>query len=855
MTDTSADPYTISGRPYRYPGVQPFTTAQSEIFFGRDQDISELYRLIRREALVVVYGKSGLGKSSLLNAGIVPHCQAASEYHPIVIKFGAWTEDKTDSPLDLTKNFLQANQPLSPILQHLLPEENSLWRSAKNQQLNGEGRPLLIFDQFEELFTYPEADIQAFRQELVELLHTELPLRYRRLLNAGAGPDLSDAEEDALETPLEARIVFAIRSDRMHLLHQMADTLPNILRNLYELRALRPEDARAAIVEPAQKVGNFRTTPFIWSASALANLLQYLQDPNDENRVEAILLQLLCQYFEETLVEKKGLRQIEAKHLGELENIIENYYRDKLSSLPDDGARQAARKLIEEGLVLEGENNIRLSLHEAQITQQYGVSRALLERLVNSRLLRAEPFLRGGYAYELAHDRLVPPVLRAKQERLFQEAQEAEEAARLETQQKLEAEQRKRRQANRIAIGGIMLALIALVSLLETLSTLNSLKKATADVVHSNLKEAEEFVLELDYAAALQKINAAAKLGAHKKEVANALLEIAFWYVETEKFPKAASIIQQALALKPSIAAQNTISTLKGKAAPEQHTLLRQALQQFDAELYQKCWHRYYPKMVKVEGGLFRMGCDKKIDTFCEADEILHEVSLDAYEIAATETTVWQWHLYCENVGLSIKDYRGQGWDKIGDNPIVNVSWGDALQYANWLSKQMDYQARYTYTKKKALAAFSLDSTWVISAAAVIDHSNGYGLPTEAQWEYAARGGKFHSPFVYSGNNEIDSIAWYAGNAGGRTQACQGKKPNQLGVYGMSGNVWEWCWDWYAPYDLAQKNNPQGPATGSLRVYRGGSWSNVAINARVANRFNDYPNYRHNSIGLRLVRQ
>jgi len=853
MTNTSA--HTQSSKlPYRYPGVQPFTTAQSEIFFGRDQDISELYRLIRREALVVLYGKSGLGKSSLLNAGIVPHCQEAGEYDPIVIKFGAWTEDRIDSPLDLTKNFLKSGQASSPILQQLLPKEDSLWRCAKNRQLNGTGRPLLVFDQFEELFTYPEAAIQAFRQELVELLHTELPLRYRRLLNATKGPELSDEEEDALEAPLEARIVFAIRSDRMHLLHQLADTLPNILRNLYELRALRPEDARAAITEPAQKTGEFCTPAFTWSTPALDKLLQYLQDPDDENRVEAILLQLLCQYFEETLVEEKELHQIEAQHLGQLENIIENYYHDKLSALPDEGTRNAARKLIEEGLVLEGEN-IRLSLHEAQITRQYGVEKDLLERLVNSRLLRAEPFLRGGYTYELAHDRLVAPVLQAKQERLLREAQEAEEVARLETQQKLEAEQRKRRQASRIAIGGITLAVIALLSLLETLSTLNSLKQATANVVHTNLKEAEEFILELDYATALQRMSAAAKLGAHKKEVANALLEIAFWYVETEKFTKAENIIQDALKLAPSSSAQNTMSTLNGKTAPELRTLLRQSIQQFDPKLYHQCWNRYYPEMIKVKGGSFMMGCDPNIDPLCEGDEDLHTVSLNDYEMATTETTVWQWHLYCANNGLSIKDYLGPGWDKMGDNPVVNVSWGAAIQYANWLSTRMGYQDRYTYTKKKELTAFSADSIFVVTAAALINNSNGYGLPSEAQWEYAAKGGKSQTPFVYSGHNEIDSIAWYTGNSGGRTRPCKGKKPNQLGIYGMSGNVWEWCWDWYAPYNLEQKPNPLGPDKGSLRVYRGGSWGNVAINARVANRFNGFPHYRNDGIGLRLVRQ
>ncbi|HOY21186.1 MAG TPA: hypothetical protein PLC89_27985, partial [Haliscomenobacter sp.] len=626
---TNTPPYLLppSGLPYRYPGVQPFTTAQSEVFYGREQDTADLYRLIRREPLVVLYGKSGLGKSSLLNAGIVPHCLSEGVFQPVVVKFGAWTEGKTETPLDITKAYLNAGVAQHALLKQLLPQEDSLWRCAKNRQLNGGGRPLLLFDQFEELFTYPEAAVRAFRQELAELLHTDLPLRYRRLLDAST--TISPSEEEQLETPLEARIVFAIRSDRMHLLHQLAEHLPNILRNLYELRALRPADAQAAIVEPAQKEGAFCSVAFAWSPGALSALLAYLQDPQDENRVEGILLQLLCQYFEEKLVEQQGLTQIEGSHLGNLEKIVENYYHDKLASLTDDSSQYAARKLIEEGLVMEGEN-IRLSLHEAQITKQYGVDANLLERLVNSRLLRAEPFLRGGYTYELAHDRLVAPVLKAKQERQAVEALEAAERAKLAKEQELAEERRKRIRATGLAVAGLVLTAFALVAAFFAINQANkakqaqfqsqrdevtarqktmeaernlkladdnlalakreelrakaaleqvqkektateaqrrlaednyrkaqenervaaeqrdkaekallNLEKATVDVVRAILRDADRYILQLDYSNAWNKLREAAALNAAKKEVGTAMLELVFWHAETENFQSA----------------------------------------------------------------------------------------------------------------------------------------------------------------------------------------------------------------------------------------------------------------------------------------------------------------------------
>lgn len=454
---------------YRYPGVQPFSTEQSDTFFGREQETAELYRLLRREPLVVLHGKSGYGKSSLLNAGIIPLCDDERALSPLLIRFGAWTEGVRETPLGITKARLAQDFDSETLLSRLLPEDNSLWRYAKARQLNGGGRPLLLFDQFEELFTYPEEAIQAFREELAELLNTGTPLRYLRRLEAPDAPELPETDEDSLEAPLDARILFAIRSDRLHLLGQLTEYLPNTLRRLYELRALRPGDAKAAITRPAElpDAGEgkaFITPPFGWAPDALEKMLAFLQDPEDENRVEGILLQMVCHYLEEKKVKEGGLSRLDASGIGDLEQIVKNYYLEKVAALEDEAERYAARRLIEEGLVMEGEM-IRLSLHEAQIEKQFSVGSALLNRLVDSRLLRAEPFLRGGYTYELAHDRLVEPVLEAKQQRLEEEARREAERERLAREKELAAERRKRQQARRVAVFSSLLALLAIVAM------------------------------------------------------------------------------------------------------------------------------------------------------------------------------------------------------------------------------------------------------------------------------------------------------------------------------------------------------------------------------------------------------
>jgi formylglycine-generating enzyme required for sulfatase activity len=134
-------------------------------------------------------------------------------------------------------------------------------------------------------------------------------------------------------------------------------------------------------------------------------------------------------------------------------------------------------------------------------------------------------------------------------------------------------------------------------------------------------------------------------------------------------------------------------------------------------------------------------------------------------------------------------------------------------------------------------------------------NANGYRLPTEAEWEYAARGGN-GSPgnFIYSGSNNADAVAWFSGNSGNRTHPVGTKAPNSLGLYDMSGNVWEWVWDLFGTYPSSAQTDPRGPATGSYRVLRGGFWNSAAAGVRSAYRGGIPPTDRGKNIGFRVVR-
>jgi formylglycine-generating enzyme required for sulfatase activity len=135
-------------------------------------------------------------------------------------------------------------------------------------------------------------------------------------------------------------------------------------------------------------------------------------------------------------------------------------------------------------------------------------------------------------------------------------------------------------------------------------------------------------------------------------------------------------------------------------------------------------------------------------------------------------------------------------------------------------------------------------------------NASGYRLPTEAEWEYAAKGGnKNYLSYEYSGGNSVDRVAWYDGNSGNSAHPVGTKQANDLGLYDMSGNVWEWCWDRYGSYNSGSQSNPAGPASsGTHRIGRGGSWRNDARYVRSADRVLNTPSYRNDYLGFRLVR-
>lgn len=223
------------------------------------------------------------------------------------------------------------------------------------------------------------------------------------------------------------------------------------------------------------------------------------------------------------------------------------------------------------------------------------------------------------------------------------------------------------------------------------------------------------------------------------------------------------------------------------------------------------------PEFIKVEGGTFTMGSDSgRYD-----EKPIHRVTVSSFSISKYPITVKQYKKFCEFTGRSMPEETAYRTLQ-DDHPMVYVNYHDAVAYCNWLSQE---------------------------------YEGDFRLPTEAEWEYAARGGQESKGYIYSGNDDLEKVAWFKDNSSEQIQPVGQKIPNELGLYDMSGNVWEWCNDGYGIdyYKYSPSQNPKGPSGEPFRVLRGGAWCHDAGFCRVAFRTYFTPDFRNNFSGFRVV--
>lgn len=832
----------------RYVGALPFSQEESSIFFGREDDITALAQLLALEKTVVLYSKSGLGKSSLVNAGAIPRLERETLLTPVRIRLYAQNpkeKKEQPSPLEsfvssLDKHFKTTpDSPINPL--DKITQGDTLWHYFKRLQFAHKGIEIIcFFDQFEELFTYPEDQIKVFKDQIAEVLFTKVPQEVRNAFRQN--PDaLTQAEMEILFLDIEVRFCFIIRSDKLSLLNQLRDKIPNILKNYYELKPLTHQQAGEAIEKPAQVQASFenQTQPFTFEKEAVGKIIEALSQ--NGKRIESNQIQIICRAIEERMKQEKK-QIVTVEDVPDTNTLFEQFYEETLRKIPSQDKRAEVAKFIESEFV---EDYRRMSIDEAKCKVAIGEENLTI--LLNEHLLRREPNNTDGFSYELAHDTLIEPVEKAYKERTLKE----------------DAQKNKILFRNSILVSLILLGVIFILffALYQThQASLHSQKLVTLiQALAGNVKNYHN--------SFYQKGDSAYLLGHYPEAIRYfELANSAFDKPDTSKADMMLLRSQNCQALKANI---DTLIHKReyDKGEAEVRKLLDINPKARHTFLIASALNPVKYGLIKVQGGTFMMGATE----YDFPKEFLdkphpHEVTLDDFQIGKYEVTNLAYMIFLNRYQTQHPE-KAHFWDK----------WIDAEQCKLDLDTVQNI-----WTVKEQYRFLPVSNVSWEGAVAFCLFYGGY-LPTEAQWEYAAKGGAKQDDFWYAGANSLLKVGYYTENAGDIRSAFHvGKlQPNSLRLYDMSGNVSEWCADNSASNKLFERlkfvgKNPicvlyngeymlmdsrsishekRETMPSPYFVTRGGAWGYEDIYALTVYRYTEEPNTMNALTGFRFAKQ
>lgn len=829
----------------RYVGTLPFSQNESSIFFGRQDDISAFAQLLTLEKTVVLYSKSGLGKSSLINAGAIPRLEQETLLTPVRIRFYAHNPKEKKEQLSPLASFVSSldkhfkTTPASPTnpLDKIMQSE-TLWHYFKRLQFANKNIEIIcFFDQFEELFTYPDEQINAFKEQLAEVLFTKVPQEVRNALRQN--PDaLTPEETEILFSELEVRFCFIIRSDKLSLLNRLRDKIPTILKNYYELKPLTHEQASEAIEKPAQVQASFEneSQPFTFEKEAVGKIIEALSQ--NGKRIESNQIQIICRAIEEKMkLEKKHI--VTVADVPNTNTLFGEFYEKTLRKISSHTKRAEVAKFIETEFVEDGR---RMSIDEAKCKVAIGEDNLTL--LLNEHLLRREPNNTDGFSYELAHDTLVEPIEKAHRERDMKEKM-LQNAKRLRNVISFSA-----------LLGLVLVGVLFLVYQTRTYSQkVTNLIETLAgkrDNYHNFFYQRGDSTYQLGhYTEAIRDFELAtntfdkpadskAKTMLDKSQKCQTFKTKLHAIIHTKEYEKGEAYAQKLVELNPDA----------------RHTFLVSFA--FNPAQY---------GLVKVKGGTFTMGETKYTFPEESADKPYpHKVTLDDFQIGKYEVTNLAYMIFLNRYQTKHPD-KAYFWDKWIDTEQCKVTLDTAQNL--WTVKEQDLFLPVANVSWEGAVAFCL-------------FYGGY-LPTEAQWEYAAKGGTKQDNFLYAGSDILHNVGYYHHNVGDVRSAFHvGRlKPNALQIYDMSGNISEWCADnsaangtlkhikyegknpicvlYNGEYTLMDSRNISHEKRETMRegyfVTRGGAWGYEDIYALTAYRYYEAPNTTNGLTGFRFAKQ
>ena len=788
----AAEPLPLPEEPYK--ALVAYEARDRAFFFGRDREIEELTALVHAHRLVLLYGASGVGKTSLLQAGVIPRLEGADPGYTVV-NVRALTDPAGAVRAALRRKLPDAQLPAG---------ETSLvdFLAAATRAIDC---PLaVVIDQFEEFFIRLSPEFRvAFIAEL------------------GA---LCDARD------LPVKVVLSLRGDYLFKVSELEARIPEIFQTKMLLLPLTREQAREAIVCPVEALG----------CAYAPDLVEQLLDDLTREGVMPPQLQLVCGalFHHARQAERKTLTVADYDALGGAQGVLRGYLDQELRRFPpEEGA--LARDLLEELVTSERTKKVEtLAELATALAAERDVLSEVVEKLVRARLLRPVERADGTgaeTAYELAHEYLIAEIALSPEAVARKEAEEllrqgVDNWRRFGALLSVEAFELIDAQRDRLRVDAEAQAL-----------TLRSALRCGRAVAHwlARMEDPEQaLTLVEDALLTPEGERARTNLGAQADDLTSRRLRALVgrlaesWRRAKGEVRACASDALWALRahlprpLRLRLMLSRSPRALRRAALPLIGAAVAAALA-ISAILWgPRIWLRFNIEWVDVDAGEFLMGSsDADIDAIlaecdgCERDwyadeQRQHPVSLDAFRISKYEITNAQ-YAQCVRAGGcappgSRTDYNNPNY---ANHPVVYVSWYDAQAFCEWVWGE---------------------------------------LPTEAQWEYAARGAEGN---VYPWGDEPPTCqrAQYGECEGGTVPVGSFGKAGAswCEVEDMAGNVWEWVWDWYGGYPSEPQANPTGPENGNSKVLRGGAFSDNPPDLRAASRNIVVPDLRYDNIGFR----
>ena len=799
-----------------YVGLRPFRRDDAPIFFGRSQEILELYyRIGEGKRLILFYGSSGVGKSSLLFAGLFPRLEGKYKryYH---------RRDK--------EHGLAAG--LAAIITELR---------------EGREGSLVMLDQVEEMFTDPNPTLP------------EEPAQFARELDY------------AIEQFPLTQFILSFRSDY----YVDVENLMRQQRLLFTKYQLKPL-GRRGILEAVRGVTETELNEQ-FGLEIPDEVCEAIADQLSRDPMASLvpLLQAQLRLLWDRACEQRTLPYAPVIIGPEL---LEKYGQESLSAFLDNqltrlegGPWQAALRngLVNDVLYFCTTGRATAASHsEATIATHYEQEEVIrLLHTLKDLYLLASAETREGRRIRLAHDALAPAV----RERFHDSDAPAQRAWRILDAKSKDIAASRPVEFSSTDVTAVRdgLPWMRRISSEEERAIESSKARVEREEEDRRVKNnfqfetfrdtATQLLYSLDHEKALQQFRGAIEsevpLPVKSEGLEEGLKELMFFGAEAGQLELAREAGTLLLDL-PQAGEEATLAIRHcvSGAAAEARTY-RELFQDHFPVLYKTFRNRYYPQMIRVPGETFSMGDD---DGDYSNSKPAHNVKVSAFGMAKSLCTFYQYSLYCSASGDDDIADHSPPWGRRGDHPMVLVRWYEAVRYANWLSRQLGLEPVYSIDKKNPDPNNMNPNDWMKWTVRSKATANGFRLPTEAEWEWAARGGPSGRGLPFSGTGQADEVAWYEGNSPKGTQPVGRLSANELGFHDFSGNVWEWCWDWYDEKYYRRCNrkgtvqNPTGPGKGKERVLRGGSYFNSPNACKVTVRNRNNPDSRNYVIGFRF---